>query len=256
MKKTNFHKKRKFYGLILIAMLFFLLGSNNSLIHLKSAQENNLENIYNLDTDLTIEEAMSSPLVDVVINGTVWGFWGQCIDVYLEQLTTEDVTITISAGVVLSPADSGVQNMIVAKTEVVYLTFSGDSEIITLYAFCGESSDDAPDEDDTFTVSSISYGPSTCVGKILAYFETNDTYIDTQSGQFAIWACIDGVASVRPLVSFLPGTEEEVNLILEESGTGLSLDRPSIPGFSLFPTIITLFSALGLILILYKKKNF
>jgi hypothetical protein len=208
-------------------------------------------------TNLTLYDAMSSDLVNVTINGTFYGFWGQCIDVYLEQLTAENVTITIAAGVVLIPADSGVQNMIVAKTEVVELTYLGDYTTISLYAFCGESADAAPGEEDTFTVSITSYGPSTCIGKILAYFETNDTHLGDQVGQLAIWACLDGVTSIR-LSAQAMGIDDEVNTVLVESGTGLSLTTttPMIPGFETIPIFIGILFAIGIATKIRRKRYF
>lgn len=254
MVKMNFNKKKIIFGL-LMGIFAFSLCFNTFIISSRHIKDNNTENINPSTTYLTLYEAMSSPLVNVTINGSFYGFWGQCINVYAEQLTAENVIITISAGVILTPVDSGVQDMIVAKTETIYLMYQGDDSSKSLYAFCGESSDSAPGPWDNFTVSSSSYGPDTCVGKILVFFATNDTHLDDQVGQWAIWACLDGVTAVRIATQAL-GIDDEVNAVLVESGSGLSLytTTPRIPGFNLLIIFIAVSATSVVTFIISRKK--
>ncbi|TFF97843.1 MAG: hypothetical protein EU547_03170 [Promethearchaeota archaeon] len=256
MVKMNLYKKQILFGL-LIGIIGFSLCFNTLITSSGPIKDNNIEN-NNLDlTELTLYEAMSSPLVNVTINGTLSFFWGQCIEVYCEQLTTEDLKITISAGTVLTPADTEVQDMIVAKTEEIYLMFEGHNDTKLLYAFCGEFEDAAPGPLDNFTVSPSSYGPSTCVGKILTFFETNDTHLDDQVGQYAIWACLEGVTAIKIATQAL-GIDEAVNAVLVESGSGLSFytTTPMIPGFNLLTIFVTLLSTIGFAVIILRKKYF
>lgn len=256
MVKMNFYNKKILFGL-LIGIIGFSLCFNTLIISSGPNKDNNIEN-NNLDlTELTLYDAMSSPLVNVTINGTLSVFWGQCIEVYCEQLTTEDLKITISAGTILTPADSDVQDMIVAKSEDIYLMFEGHNDTKLLYAFCGELEDSAPGPLDNFTVSPSSYGPSTCVGKILTFFATNNTHLDDQVGQYAIWACLEGVTAVKITTQAL-GIDDEVNAVLVESGSGISFytTTPMIPGFNLLIIYIAVSATSVVTFIISRKKYF
>ncbi len=251
---------------IFLVALIVILGtvgplSNVNFISVPTTEPcNQTDDIDGTTTGMTLYQATTtfSSLVDVTITGLFFAFfWDECINITVVQLTTEDVIISIDLGVKLLPADSGVQTMVIAKEYTITLTSQYQVKTQIVYAFCTESDDGAPSEEDTFTVSSTPYSPSSCVGKILDYFQNvNNTFLGTQIGQFAVWACIDGTAAVSYLAEVL-GVTSQVNTVLSESGTGLTLGGGGgggIPAFDIIMVFITLSPIIGLSILL-KKRN-
>jgi len=223
---------------------------------------NQTEDLEIAQTAMNLYQATTNPafmtLVSVSIRGvSAAPFWGQCINITAVQLTVGNVYLTIRLGEKLVPADSGVQTMVIAEEYTMFLTFSGDSETYLFYAFCTESADSAPGISDTFIVESTPYNSSTCVGKILIYLDAvNSTFLGTQVGQYAIWACIDGTTTIAPLAQSF-GLVDQVNYLLYHSGTGLSLEAGSnIPGFNLFIVLMTLIPIISLSILLPKRNKF
>ncbi|MFX1296365.1 MAG: hypothetical protein ACFFD2_16120 [Promethearchaeota archaeon] len=261
MKATNNKYGILLTGLIIILIAVSPISNINNVVVPRNDPCNQNNDLNSSVTIMTLYEATTiySSLVDVTIRGTLTGFYGECIEITLVQQTIEDVTIIITFGVIIIPDDPSIQTMVIAKAYTIELTFQWESITIFVFSFCIEATDYAPDDTINFTVSSTPYGNTSCVGKILTYFETvNNTYLGTIEGQLAIWACTDGVEYVEETAEIM-GVTDAVNEILAESGTGLSLgdgngNGGGIPGFQILPALIVI-SLLFSISIIKQKRN-
>jgi len=214
-------------------------------------------------TTMTLYEATHTytGYVTVIIKGT-GSFYGDCISISATQITDEDVTINIEKGVVLIPSDSSYQNMIIAQTTQISLTYNGHQITKYVYAFCAQIHNDIPSSSTTFSVSLSSYGSSSNVGKVLIYLESHTSYYDSRSGQCAIWACTDGVSDVTSDYYGDESTRNEANQILSGAGTGLTIPKSGgssrqVPGFTWLLNIIGLVLGISLVIKkLQKKQNF
>ncbi len=260
MKKNRFNVF--LVGIIIVLSAIGPLSTMNIATTSISEPHKQTENIHTSLTTMSLYQATTtySSLVSVSIEGVIFAlFYEKCINITLVQLTTDPVTIIIDIGVVLIPSDPGTQTMVIAKSYTISLTTQWEVNSTVVYAFCTESSDSAPDEESTFTVSSSPYGGSTCVGKILNYFENvNNTYLGTLQGQYAIWACIDGTASIYYAAEAF-GWTSEINYLLSESGTGLTLGGGGgnkIPAFNMLLVMVVFIQIISCALLLPKKNKF
>ncbi|MHA1731766.1 MAG: hypothetical protein ACTSU5_07465 [Promethearchaeota archaeon] len=176
-------------------------------------------------TTFTLYEAYSeSTKVSVNISGKAnAGYYGECMKIVVEQLTTTDITIEIVARDKLLSKNSAYQDMVVSKSITIHLTSIHESKTVYVYAFCVEMHKSGPASWTNYSVSSSRYSSTSCIGKILSYCEDHTSLYSDQNAQYAIWACTDGVQDVceRGLTS--SQRRSETNEILANSGTGLKI---------------------------------
>lgn len=168
-----------------------------------------------------------SSLVSVEIRGSA-GYYGDCIEIEVEQKTATDVTINVEMLTKLIPLDSDYQMMIISKSQTISLTYQGHIQTVSVYGFCAQMHKTMPTASITFTVSSTLYSTSSNVGKVLAYLQTNTSYLSKSAGQCAIWACTDGPTEVDIGHYGFEDVRIDANAILAESNTGLEIPRDTI----------------------------
>lgn len=141
---------------------------------------------------LPIKELLSKGMLFAEIRGTSpYGeeklfvdnaFYGRCLRVRLQNKTNRPLSVLLPAGTMLEPANKGVQDMYITHTESVELK-PGEKKQFYIYAMCGEFSDDAPSEQDVFTVGPMGNNE---VLRIIGYIEKYG--MQNYGGQMALWA--------------------------------------------------------------------
>ncbi|NVM31570.1 MAG: hypothetical protein HWN65_22220 [Candidatus Helarchaeota archaeon] len=255
MNKNNYKTKLGFLSLIIIFVTIIPIAGMNLMMATSSVPCDQEGKLDTAGTMTLYDASINVTHVEVWINGTFDFFYAQCINVTIKQLTAEAITVIIAAGTKLIPGDSGTQTMVVANTTVLSTSVLDEMNSTLLWGFCCESDDAGPGDSDTFTVSPTPYGPTSCVGKIMIFFDTvNATFIGTMIGQLAVWACIDGPASVTTMAEIV-GWTDEVNAILLQAGTGIQLGEDGIPGFEILPILLVVFLIVILTRIAHKRSN-
>jgi hypothetical protein len=138
-------------------------------------------------SDYDIQNVMNGQTVGVTaqVNGSGLGYYGNSLRVSFFNNTGQSYTVRVPIGLMMVPADSGVQTMLTAGGEK--LTVPPGQSSYTIKAFCGEMHDHSPDGNDVFTPGGFVSGDT-----LQTLQEINRQERFDATGQEAVWHQTDG----------------------------------------------------------------
>ncbi len=134
---------------------------------------------------MTLNEALDKGYVTLEVTGE-GGYSGDCLKVKLENTYKRNIEVTIPAGQIFEPGDPDLQDIMVAKEEVL-LVEKDKSRIARLFGFCVEAGDGSPGEGSPFGLGRMATGN---LLKFALYLSIQKQY-KNDFAQYAVWAVSD-----------------------------------------------------------------
>ena len=180
-------------------------------------------------SEIDIELAIQNKALSAQFQADGSGYFGQCMQVMLQNNTSNSLIIIISAGQTMTPVESRYQNMIVTKTEKIKLPPNGSYSGL-LYAACIEAKDYSPRDSTKYLLASKATGK---LLEIVTFVEKKQ--YQNQLGSMAIWVVTDGFSIDNVISDDKTATSELVALL-----TKLTPQKPSASRTKIKPVINTL----------------
>lgn len=137
--------------------------------------------------------AQAIPLGDAIKKGYLTltaagagGHSGECLKLKLENKTRKKLDIAIPAGQIFEAGDSSLQNLMVAREEMLAIE-PGRNRIARVFGFCVEAGDGSPGADSDFSLGKMAEGH---LLKLAQHLSENNLH-QNPSAQFAVWAVSD-----------------------------------------------------------------
>lgn len=154
-------------------------------------------NFLTSEKTVNLAAALKSGLVKIKVKG-LGGYSGKCLEASLTT-TSPRLNVLIKAGTVFKPEDSGMQDILVVKDQMITLNKNTPGKV-QLTGFCCKASNRSPSKDTKFTTGKVS---NTKLIDIAEYLNKNKFSDDVM--QNAVW-CVSDDKSVSYIYDKKPET--------------------------------------------------
>ncbi len=137
-------------------------------------------------TTLDLSEALQQKLVSVSAEGT-GGHQGESIKLVCRNLRAQLLRVRIPQGLLMDPADSSMQTLVVAEARTLAISSKTPAEI-RLKTFCTQAGDRSPSTGTGFAIGAMA-PEKLC--QLLKYLSENGK-IDDPAAQSAVWCVTNG----------------------------------------------------------------
>ncbi|MEN8614065.1 hypothetical protein ABFB09_02100 [Dehalogenimonas sp. THU2] len=138
--------------------------------------------------DHEIQDVMNGAVsgLNVTVNGSGGGYYGQSLQATFNNTTGETLTIKVPIGLAMVPQNVGTQTMFTAGAEIITVPPGASQSLII--AFCGEKHDSGPRRSDIFTPGGFA------TGSLLQTLQNiNRSGSFGNDAQQAVWHHTDGI---------------------------------------------------------------
>lgn len=236
--------KRQIYFSILLFIFIGLILLSDHPIPIPSKNGQNSEYHINISDVINLNQVPTHPNLTYLLYPRFDNryFGSNIFNLTIHKIQGPALDIIVPIGQILNASKKELQNMTIAKQEIINLSVGADTKSVLLTVYCITVRGAVPQHNDTYTISSkIATGDLLLV---LSYINNNSLF-DFHYTQLAVWAASDGPDQI-PSGYIYNNTEVAwANALLAAASTSLVIPEiPVIPGFNYWLLMIGICSGI------------
>jgi hypothetical protein len=163
----------------------------------------------------SVEELAKAHKIELELQ-SLGGYQGECVEINITNLTSEELHIWLEAGRRLDNLNSGQQDILVLKDQRFNLN-ANKTTTIQAFGFCCQSSNGAPSPKQKFSIGTMETGDLLWIAQYL-----NDHPVDFGTMQAAVWTFSNG----NNPASILQSKEQDIMDLKKAIAKRLNIEIP------------------------------